>query len=71
MQVPWKWLVLFGAFLSRVVTTGTVVCLGVFYNDFQASFSTWTNAQIAAVFSTATGLLEGTGKRYIDWHVRI
>lgn len=61
-HIDWKWIVILGGILSRVVTTGTINCIGVFFDDIRRSFPDETNAQISVVFSIAPGLLEGTGK---------
>lgn len=56
-----KWVVLFGAFVARIITTGTVVYLGVFLDDVQHSLTGSTSAQMGLVPACAIGLLEGMG----------
>lgn len=62
-SLDWKWVVVVGALLSRIITTGTVICLGVFLEDVKSSFPQLTNinSKISTIFGTASGLLEGTG----------
>uniref|UniRef100_A0A915KER3 Major facilitator superfamily (MFS) profile domain-containing protein n=1 Tax=Romanomermis culicivorax TaxID=13658 RepID=A0A915KER3_ROMCU len=50
-----------GGILSRIVTTGTINCMGVFLDDLKKAFSSSSTAQISLVFSVAPALLEGTG----------
>lgn len=65
-QVPWKWLVLIGSFLSRIITTGTVISMGsIFFTELESSFPTWEKPKLAAIFSVAIGLLEGTGMEFL------
>jgi len=59
--MDWKWIVLAGALWSRIITTGTVVCMGAFYDSVHGSFGHITEFGLSMVFAIATGLLEGMG----------
>uniref|UniRef100_A0A915KH32 Major facilitator superfamily (MFS) profile domain-containing protein n=1 Tax=Romanomermis culicivorax TaxID=13658 RepID=A0A915KH32_ROMCU len=59
--IDWKWIVVIGACLARVVTTGTVVFMGVFLDDIKSSLENVSTFQLSLVFGFGTGFLEGLG----------
>lgn len=59
--MEWKWLVLFGALWSRIITTGTVVCMGAFFDSVEASFRSTSAFGVSMAFAVGIGLVEGMG----------